>query len=79
MFNFLFIRKQILIFIIADVGGQLGLFCGASVITIIEIIEYVFTNFYWICIFFLLKISEITQQAPPPQNHPENKNKIDIC
>ncbi|XP_055452649.1 acid-sensing ion channel 5 [Psammomys obesus] len=53
--------------LLADVGGQLGLFCGASLITIIELIEYVFTNFYWIFIFFLLKILEMTQKTSPPQ------------
>ncbi|XP_008050137.1 acid-sensing ion channel 5 [Carlito syrichta] len=65
--------------LLADVGGQLGLFCGASLITIIEIIEYIFTNFYWICIFFLLKIPEMTQGTPPPQNHLVNKNRIQEC
>uniref|UniRef100_A0A8C6RN02 Bile acid-sensitive ion channel n=2 Tax=Nannospalax galili TaxID=1026970 RepID=A0A8C6RN02_NANGA len=53
--------------LLADVGGQLGLFCGASMITIMEIIEYVFTNFYWIFIFFLLKILEMIQRTPPIQ------------
>nr|XP_011751138.1 acid-sensing ion channel 5 [Macaca nemestrina] len=65
--------------LLADLGGQLGLFCGASLITIIEIIEYLFTNFYWICIFFLLKIPEMTQWTPPPQNHLGNKNRIEEC
>ncbi|KAK7811252.1 hypothetical protein U0070_027214 [Myodes glareolus] len=53
--------------LLADVGGQLGLFCGASLITIIEIIEYVLTNFYWLFIFFLLKILEMIQRSTPPQ------------
>lgn len=53
--------------LLADVGGQLGLFCGASLITIIEIIEYFFTNFYWVLIFFLLKILETIQRTSPPQ------------
>ncbi|KAH0509881.1 Acid-sensing ion channel 5 [Microtus ochrogaster] len=53
--------------LLADVGGQLGLFCGASLITIIEIIEYLLTNFYWIFIFLLLKILEMIQRSPPPQ------------
>ncbi|KAL1777805.1 acid-sensing ion channel 5 [Sigmodon hispidus] len=53
--------------LLADVGGQLGLFCGASLITIIEIIEYVLTNFYWIFIFFLLKILEMIQKTPLPK------------
>ncbi|XP_010812142.2 acid-sensing ion channel 5 [Bos taurus] len=65
--------------LLADVGGQLGLFCGASVITIIEIIEYIFTNFYWICILFLLKIPEMAQGAPAPQNHLGNKDSIEVC
>lgn len=66
-------------FITADVGGQLGLFCGASMITIIEIIEYIFTNFYWICILLLLKIPEMTPRAHPPQTHLGNKNNIEEC
>ncbi|XP_017534042.3 acid-sensing ion channel 5 [Manis javanica] len=65
--------------LLGDVGGQLGLFCGASVITIIEIIEYIFTNFYWICIFFLLKITEMTQGTPPRQNHLGNKSSMEEC
>ncbi|XP_042524340.1 acid-sensing ion channel 5 [Dipodomys spectabilis] len=65
--------------LLADLGGQLGLFCGASMITIIEIIEYAFTNFYWICIFLLLKIPEMIQCAPPTQNHPGKKNRIEMC
>ncbi|XP_010626271.1 acid-sensing ion channel 5 isoform X1 [Fukomys damarensis] len=65
--------------LLADVGGQLGLFCGASMITVIEIIEYIFTNFYWICILFLLKIPEVTQWAPPSQNHSGNKIRIEEC
>ncbi|XP_037686810.1 acid-sensing ion channel 5 [Choloepus didactylus] len=65
--------------LLADVGGQLGLFCGASVITIIEIIEYVFTSFYWICVLFLLKIPEIPQWVPPPQNQLRNSKGIEEC
>ncbi|XP_007942168.1 acid-sensing ion channel 5 [Orycteropus afer afer] len=65
--------------LLADVGGQLGLFCGASMITIIEIIEYIFTNFYWICILFLLKIPEMTKWAPQPQNQLGNKEGIQEC
>ncbi|XP_004471710.1 acid-sensing ion channel 5 [Dasypus novemcinctus] len=65
--------------LLADVGGQLGLFCGASMITIIEIIEYIVTNFYWICILFLLKIAEMSQGTPPPQNHLGNLKGIEDC
>ncbi|XP_055000882.1 acid-sensing ion channel 5 [Sorex araneus] len=65
--------------LLADIGGQLGLFCGASMITIIEIIEYVFTNLYWICILLLLKIPEMTQGALPPQNQLKSTNKIEEC
>ncbi|XP_006213642.1 acid-sensing ion channel 5 [Vicugna pacos] len=65
--------------LLADVGGQLGLFCGASVITIIEIIEYIFTNVYWLCILILLKILDMTQGASPPQNCLGNKNGIEEC
>lgn len=66
-------------FITADVGGQLGLFCGASMITVIEIIEYIFTNFYWICILLLLKISGMTPGTHLTQNHLGNKNNIEEC
>uniref|UniRef100_A0A8C8WVR1 Bile acid-sensitive ion channel n=1 Tax=Panthera leo TaxID=9689 RepID=A0A8C8WVR1_PANLE len=65
--------------LLADVGGQLDLFCGASMITIIEIIEYIFTNFYWICILFLLKIPQMTQGSPPPQHHLKKRNHIEEC
>ncbi|XP_006884553.1 PREDICTED: acid-sensing ion channel 5 [Elephantulus edwardii] len=65
--------------LLADVGGQLGLFCGASLITIIEIIEYIFTNFYWICILLLLKISEMTKWAPQTQNQLKGKEIIQEC
>ncbi|XP_023608743.1 acid-sensing ion channel 5 [Myotis lucifugus] len=65
--------------LLADVGGQLGLFCGASMITIIEIIEYIFTNFYWICLLFLLKIPEMTPGPHLPQNQLGNKNNIEEC
>nr|XP_014699666.2 acid-sensing ion channel 5 [Equus asinus] len=65
--------------LLADVGGQLGLFCGASVITIIEIIDYLFTSFYWICILFLLKIPEMTHGAPPPQNQLRDENGVEEC
>ncbi|KAM9087813.1 LOW QUALITY PROTEIN: bile acid-sensitive ion channel [Megaptera novaeangliae] len=64
--------------LLADLGGLLGLFC-ASVITIIEITEYIFTGFYWICILFLLKISEMSRGAPAPQVHLGNKNSIQEC
>ncbi|XP_006867972.1 PREDICTED: acid-sensing ion channel 5 [Chrysochloris asiatica] len=65
--------------LLADVGGQLGLFCGASMITIIEIIEYIFTKFYWICILFLLKIPEMTKWTLQAQNQLENKQEIQEC
>ncbi|XP_076995687.1 bile acid-sensitive ion channel [Tamandua tetradactyla] len=65
--------------LLADLGGQLGLFCGASMITIIEIIEYVFTSFYWICVLFLLKIPEMPQRASPPQNQLGNSKGIEEC
>ncbi|XP_047575864.1 acid-sensing ion channel 5 isoform X3 [Lutra lutra] len=65
--------------LLADVGGQLGLFCGASMITIIEIIEYIFTNFYWICILFLLKIPDIMLGTLPPQDRLGKRNHIEEC
>ncbi|KFP33932.1 Acid-sensing ion channel 5, partial [Colius striatus] len=61
--------------LLADVGGQLGLFCGASMITIIELLEYIFTNFCWMCIFFLLKAPEMPQWNNPSQNQPTYKEK----
>ncbi|NWR93840.1 ASIC5 protein, partial [Furnarius figulus] len=61
--------------LLADVGGQLGLFCGASMITIIELLEYIFTNFCWMCIFLLLKAPEMPQWNNPAQNQPTHKEK----
>ncbi|XP_068798475.1 acid-sensing ion channel 5 [Struthio camelus] len=61
--------------LLADVGGQLGLFCGASMITIIELLEYIFTNFCWMCIFLLLKVPEMPQWNIPPQNQPTHKEE----
>uniref|UniRef100_A0A8C3QG47 Acid sensing ion channel subunit family member 5 n=1 Tax=Cyanoderma ruficeps TaxID=181631 RepID=A0A8C3QG47_9PASS len=68
--------------LLADVGGQLGLFCGASMITIIELLEYIFTNFCWMCIFLLLKAPEMPQWNNPSQNqstHKEKKRGIQDC
>lgn len=68
--------------ITADVGGQLGLFCGASMITIIELLEYIFSNFCWMCIFLLLKAPEMSHCNNPSQNQPkykENKTGIQEC
>ncbi|XP_067408091.1 acid-sensing ion channel 5 [Emydura macquarii macquarii] len=65
--------------LLADVGGQLGLFCGASMITIIEIVEYVFTNFCWLCIFLLLKAPEMPQWNIPAQNKQTEKKRIQEC
>lgn len=59
----------------AEVGGQLGLFCGASMITIVELLEYIFTNFCWMCIFLLLKAPEMPQWNNPSQNQPTHKEK----
>ncbi|CAM2113105.1 unnamed protein product [Caretta caretta] len=65
--------------LLADVGGQLGLFCGASMITVIEIVEYVFTNFCWLCIFLLLKAPEMPQWNIPAQNEQTDKKGIQEC
>ncbi|KAM4900734.1 bile acid-sensitive ion channel [Sylvia borin] len=68
--------------LLADVGGQLGLFCGASMITIIELLEYIFTNFCWMCIFLLLKAPEMPQWNNPSQDqstHKEKKRGIQEC
>ncbi|KAM4706607.1 bile acid-sensitive ion channel [Discoglossus pictus] len=59
--------------LLSDIGGQLGLFCGASMITIIEILEYLCTNLYWMCVFLLLKTPEITQWT---QNQPGYRREI---
>ncbi|XP_040276454.1 acid-sensing ion channel 5 isoform X2 [Bufo bufo] len=47
--------------LLSDVGGQMGLFCGASVITIIEVLEFLFTNFFWFCAFLILKVPNISK------------------
>ncbi|XP_039769646.1 acid-sensing ion channel 5 isoform X1 [Ornithorhynchus anatinus] len=65
--------------LLADIGGQLGLFCGASMITVIEILEYLLTNFYWICILFLMKIPDMAQRPRPAQNQLGNKKGIQEC
>uniref|UniRef100_A0A8D2IQ26 Bile acid-sensitive ion channel n=2 Tax=Varanus komodoensis TaxID=61221 RepID=A0A8D2IQ26_VARKO len=65
--------------LLADVGGQLGLFCGASMITIIEIVEYVFTNFCWMCVFLLLKAPEMPNWNASDQNQQSHKRRIQEC
>ncbi|KAM8939461.1 acid-sensing ion channel 5-like [Pelodytes ibericus] len=62
--------------LISDVGGQLGLFCGASMITIIEILEYLFTNLYWLCICLLLKTPNMHQWTA---NQSRYKKEIQEC
>ncbi|XP_063812612.1 acid-sensing ion channel 5 [Pseudophryne corroboree] len=47
--------------LLSNVGGQLGLFCGASMITVIEVLEYLLTNFFWICAFLILKVPNLSQ------------------
>ncbi|XP_068132485.1 acid-sensing ion channel 5 [Hyperolius riggenbachi] len=47
--------------LLSNVGGQLGLFCGASMITIIEILEFLLTYSFWLFAFLLLKIHNISQ------------------
>ncbi|XP_042195484.1 acid-sensing ion channel 5-like [Callorhinchus milii] len=44
--------------LIGDIGGQLGLFCGASCITIIEILEYLIIKSYWLGLVWLLKLPD---------------------
>ncbi|KAM9381779.1 LOW QUALITY PROTEIN: bile acid-sensitive ion channel [Phaethornis superciliosus] len=69
-------QKALSIFVfLADVGSQLGLFCGASVITAIELLEYNFINFCWMCIFLLLKAPEMPQWNNPFQNYSTDKDK----
>ncbi|KAG8454012.1 hypothetical protein GDO86_000586 [Hymenochirus boettgeri] len=55
--------------LLSDIGGQLGLFCGASMITIIEIIEFLFANFYWMCIFLLVKTPSIPRWTNNQSKH----------
>ncbi|KAE8630081.1 hypothetical protein XENTR_v10000684 [Xenopus tropicalis] len=62
--------------LLSNIGGQLGLFCGASMITIIEVLEYLFTNSYWMCVFILLK----TPRAPEyTNNQPRYREEIQEC
>nr|XP_006009097.1 PREDICTED: acid-sensing ion channel 5 [Latimeria chalumnae] len=49
--------------LLADIGGQLGLFCGASVITIIEVLEYLITKSYWMCLALLLSAPRAHQSS----------------
>ncbi|XP_053258686.1 acid-sensing ion channel 5 [Podarcis raffonei] len=65
--------------LLADVGGQLGLFCGASMITIIEVVEYIFTNFCWMCVFLLLKAPEVPNWNTTDQNAQTHKRRIQEC
>ncbi|XP_042326037.1 acid-sensing ion channel 5 isoform X2 [Sceloporus undulatus] len=65
--------------LLADVGGRLGLFCGASVITVIEIVEYIFTNCCWMCVFLLLKAPEIPNWNTSDENQQTQKRKIQEC
>ncbi|XP_020637095.1 bile acid-sensitive ion channel [Pogona vitticeps] len=65
--------------LLADIGGQLGLFCGASMITIIEIVEYIFTNFCWMCVFLLLKAPEMPDWNISDENQQTQKRRIQEC
>ncbi|OCT96981.1 hypothetical protein XELAEV_18009201mg [Xenopus laevis] len=61
--------------LLSDIGGQLGLFCGASMITMIEIIEYLFTNFYWMCVLLLLKTPRIPEWTNNQPRYQEEKQE----
>ncbi|XP_078388799.1 bile acid-sensitive ion channel-like [Cetorhinus maximus] len=61
--------------LIGDIGGQLGLFCGGSLITIIEILEYLLTKFYWMCIVWLLKPPEVLNRTNDIQNPPAKEKR----
>ncbi|XP_020367520.2 acid-sensing ion channel 5 [Rhincodon typus] len=63
--------------LIGDIGGQLGLFCGGSVITIIEILEYLIIKFYWICIVWLIKLPKLSNLINEVQ-HPPVKEKTAV-
>ncbi|KAJ6668698.1 hypothetical protein lerEdw1_012181 [Lerista edwardsae] len=65
--------------LLADIGGQLGLFCGASMITVIEILEYIVTNCCWMCVFLLLKAPEVPNWDTANQNQPPHKRRIQEC
>ncbi|XP_048364692.1 acid-sensing ion channel 5 [Sphaerodactylus townsendi] len=65
--------------LLADVGGQLGLFCGASMITVIEVVEYIFTNFCWMCVFLLLKAPELPNWNTSDQIQQSQKKRIQEC
>ncbi|XP_043564749.1 acid-sensing ion channel 5-like [Chiloscyllium plagiosum] len=64
--------------LIGDVGGQLGLFCGGSVITIIEILEYLIIKFYWICIVWLIKPPKLSNLINEIQQPPVKENRAVI-
>ncbi|XP_069832283.1 acid-sensing ion channel 5 [Dendropsophus ebraccatus] len=61
--------------LLSEVGGQLGLFCGASMITIIEVMEFLCTNFFWLCAFLILKIPNISQWTDSQSRYKQDRQE----
>ncbi|XP_073505578.1 acid-sensing ion channel 5 [Phyllobates terribilis] len=61
--------------LLSNVGGQMGLFCGASMITIIEILEFLLTNFFWLCAFLILKVPNISQWTDSQSRYKQERQE----
>ncbi|XP_075703711.1 bile acid-sensitive ion channel [Rhinoderma darwinii] len=61
--------------LLSDVGGQLGLFCGASMITIIEVLEFLVTNFFWLAAFLILKVPNISQWTDSQSRYKQERQE----
>ncbi|CAN2388760.1 proton channel activity [Pristimantis euphronides] len=61
--------------LLSEMGGQLGLFCGASMITIIEVLEFIFTNFFWMCAFLILKVPNVSQWTESQSRYQQERQE----